>query len=589
VAYAERTGRQHPMISDTSDQTGAPAASAESAPRPAPPVVNVVSPMWRGIVLIAVISLFVGVYATWADPWTALVVMIGYGGLLACAVLAVTVRRPAAMRRLEYGVLGLAIALYIASLPHLFPRSNNPPYAGDEGILLDRAGFALYRHADLYALAWPHAVAGRSIGITLTLSGQVVSRYQYPPIAAILDAMVKPLTPGLPTAGIIAAVALGVTTLLMFFLLPSPWRAVAPMVCLGLGIYQPDVWAGAPVMVMLPLLILALYRWTSIGSGGRLGRGGWMSAVCLGLAAAVHQLAWFIVPFLLMAIFLVRRADVPRREAARLAGAYAAVAGATFAVVNVPFMIWNFGDWLSGIGAPVTQAAVPYGQGLVGITYYFTGGSGALSFYSYAALLYAIALLICFGLWFKRLGPAVAILPWTILFFPSRSLSGYFTVFVALWVVSLLTIDYGVFVRARGPRPLFQGTGARAAVVAALFLPAAVCLAIAAGTPQPLRLTVAPLSPTGRIAALTVTATNTSGGDIAPHFALQAGASPTAVWIIRRGPATLRRGATATYLIEAPFALATASRHVPVELRVFSASPDTLSTATVTSGSALPR
>jgi hypothetical protein len=572
------------MISETSDQTGALAASAESAPLPATPAVNVVSAMWRGIVLIAVISLFVGVYATWADPWTALVVMIGYGGLLACAVLAVTLRTPAAMRRLEYGVLGLAISLFAASLPHLFPVSANPPYAGDEGILLDHAGLALYRHTDPYVLAWPHAVAGRSMGFTLTLSGQVVSRFQYPPITAIFDAIATPFTHGLPTAGIIAAAALVITTLLMFFLLPSPWRAVAPMVCLGLGIYQPEVWAGAPVMVMLPLLILALYRWTSIGSGGRLGRGGWVSAVCLGLAATAHQLAWFIAPFLLMAIFLVRRADVSRREAARLAGAYAAVAGATFAVVNVPFMIWNFGDWLSGIGAPVTQAAVPYGQGLIGITYYIIGGSGALSFYGYAALLYAIALLVCFGLWFRRLGPAVAILPWTILFFPSRSLSGYFTVFVGLWVVSLLTIDYGVFVRARRPRPLFQGTRARAAVVTALFLPAAACLAIAVGTPQPLRLTVASRGATMRIDALTVTATNTSGGNITPHFALQAGAAPTAVWVIRRGPATLRRGATATYLIEAPSALATTSRSVPVELRVFSANPDTLSSAPVTNG-----
>jgi hypothetical protein len=571
------------MISETSGRTGALAASTGSAPSPGPPVVEV-STIWRGIVLIAVISLFAGSYATWADPWTALVVMIGFGGLLACAVLAVTLRRRAAMRRLEYGVLGLAISLYVASLPHVFGGRVNLWYRGDEGVLLDGAGSALHRHVDPYAIAWPHAVAGQNAGITLTMSGHVVSKFQYPPVAAILDALVQPLTRGLPAAGVIAAVALGITTVLMFFLLPSPWRAVAPMVCVGLGIYQPDVWAGAPTMVMLPLLIVALYRWTSIGSGGRLGYGGWISAICLGLAAAVHQLAWFIVPFLLMAIFLVRRADVPRREAARLAGAYAVVAGATFAVVNLPFMIWNFGDWLSGISAPVTQAAFPAGQGVIGITYYFIGGSGALRFYGYAALLYAIALLVCFGLWFQRLGPAVAILPWTILFFPSRSLSGYFTVFVGLWVVTLLTIDYGVFARAHRPRPLVQGTWARAAVVTALFLPAAACLAIAVGTPQPLRLTVAPPSATGPIAALTVTATNTSGHDITPHFALQAGAAPTAAWVVKRGPATLKRGATATYLIKAPFALAATNRSAPVELRVFSANPDTLSSAKVING-----
>ncbi|HUL27653.1 MAG TPA: hypothetical protein VLW44_17990 [Streptosporangiaceae bacterium] len=579
------------MTSQTSHRTDLPATDGQPALLPAhglAPAADLVSTMSRGIVLVAAISLFIGIQATWADPWTAAVVMIGYAGILSCAVLAVTLRRPASMRRLEYGVLGLALVLYAASFPRMFPAGSKRPYPGDEGTLTDLAGAALRHRADPYAKLWPHAFTDRNAGITLTMSGHIVGRFGYPPMAAILDALAKPFTPGLATAGIIGAAALGITAVVMFLLLPSPWRAVAPMICLGLGIYQPAVRAGEPAIVALPLLMLALYRWTSIGASGRLGPSGWASAACLGLAAATQQLAWFVAPFLLMAIFLVRRTDMPGRAAARLAYAYAAVAAAIFAAVNLPFMIWNFADWLRGIGSPLTQGAIPNGQGLIGISYYLIGGSGALSFYGYAALLYAAALLACFGLFFARLGPAVAILPWTILFFPTRSQSGYFFEFAGLWVVSLLTIDYAVFARVHRPRgrqrSLCQGSRARAAVVTALFLPVVACLVIAIGTPQPLRLTVTRPTADGRIGVLTVTATNVSGHDITPHFAMSANSATTAIWVIERGPATLTRGATATYLIRAPFASATSSSGVPVKLRVFSAGPDTLSSTMVTKG-----
>jgi hypothetical protein len=590
VLRADSDGAQPTRGPDSDGAQPAPepdSDGAQPAAEPAP-TDSQVSTLWRGIVLVALISLFIGVQASWSDLWTTPAVMIGYAGILLGAVLAVTLRRPVSMRLLECGVLGLAIGLYITTFPRLYPATAKHPYRGDEGILTDLAGSALRHRVDPYAMSWPHALAGRSLGITLTMSGHLISRFEYPPLTAILNALAEPYTRGLPTAGVLSVVTLGLTAIVMFILLPSPWRVVAPMICLGLGLYAPDVSAGAPAILALPLLMLALYRWTSIGSGGRLGPIGWVSAVCLGLAAATQQLAWFIVPFLLVAIFLVRRSDTPMPAAARLVGKYIAVATITFAVVNIPFMIWNLGDWARAIGAPLTQGAIPNGQGLIGITYYLIGGSGALVFYGYAAVLYTAALLVCFCVWFRRLGPAVAILPWTILFFPIRSQSGYFVIFAGLWVVSLLTIDFAVFERAhqlggRLRRRLFLDSPVRAIVVAALFLPTVACLAVAIGTPQPLRLTVTP-PPTGHvIARLTVTATNLSGHDVTPHFALSSDSATTAIWIIKSGPPTLPPGATATYLINAPFNAATGPPGVLIKLRVFSAAPDTLSSATVIS------
>jgi hypothetical protein len=561
---------------------------------------DTVAVTWRGVLLVALVTLFIGLRGAWtaevwADLWAALTITAGYAGILACAVLAVALRGPAAMRRLEYGVLGLAIMLQVAAFPSRFPAGARP-YANDEGVLTDLAGRALQHGADPYARSWPQAFAGWDKGVTSTMSGHVVTRFEYPPLAAILNALAQPLTRGLPTAGVVATAVLLVTTVVMFFLLPSPWRAVSPIICVGLGIYASYARLGYPTIIALPLLMLAVYRWTSVGAGGRLGRAGWISALALGLAAATEQLAWFLVPFLVLAIFLLRRGDAPLRRRARLAGSYLAVIAAAFAAVNVPFAIWSFRDWLSGILSPLTQGAIPHGQGLIGITYYWVGGSGALGFYSYAALLYAIGLMVCFALYFSRLGLAVAILPWTIFFFSIRSEDGYFILPVGLWAVSVLTADPSVLGRRHriaeaGRRTAEAGrTGSlrigartRAGVAIAAFLPAAACLAIAIGTPQPLRLALDQPRPTGRhhlIDALIVRATNVSGHAIAPHFALSSTSAASVAWIIESGPATLAPRGSATYVIRAPFAAAgRPAGHRRIELRVFSSAPDTLSSA----------
>jgi uncharacterized membrane protein len=550
---------------------------------------------WRGVVLVALITLFIGLRGAWtaevwADLWAALTITVGYAGILACAVLAVTLRGPAAMRRLEYGVLGLAIMLQVAAFPSRFPAGARP-YANDEGVLTDLAGRALQHGTDPYARTWPQAFAGWDKGVTSTLSGHIVTRFEYPPLAAILNALAQPLTRGLPTAGVVATAVLLLSTVVMFFLLPSPWRAVAPIICVGLGIYASYARLGYPTIIALPLLMLAVYRWTSIGAGGRLGRAGWLSALALGLAAATEQLAWFLVPYLVLAIFLLRRGDVPLRRRARLAGAYSAVVTAAFAVVNVPFAVWNFRAWLSGILSPLDQGAIPHGQGLIGITYYWVGGSGALGFYSYTALLYAIGLLVCFALYFSRLGLAVAIAPWTIFFFSIRSEDGYFILPVGLWAVSVLTADQSVLDRRHRPAAagsagrLQIGAWTRTGLAVTAFLPAAACLAIAIGTPQPLRLALDRPTAAGRhhlIATLIVRAANASGHAITPHFAVSSTSAASVAWIIESGPATLAARAAATYVIKAPFAAAARpAGHRRIELRVFSTGPDTLSSAVV--------
>jgi hypothetical protein len=560
-----------------------------------------VSVTWRAVVLITLLCLLAGMRPVWnAIIWhhsyMTLALLAGYAAIFGCAILAVVLRVPAAMRRLEYGVLALALWLYASSLPRWF-RPGTTSYANDEGPLTDLAGTALRSGRDPYARSWPRAFVGWRDGMTQTMSGHVVRRFDYPPVAAILDALAKPVTHGLPTAGVVAALALLVLTVLTFFLLPSPWRTAAPLVCIGLGIYLPVARLGYPTVIALPLLVLAVNRWTSVGAGGRLGRLGWAGAIGLGLAAATEQVTWFFAPFLIVAIVLVRRGELPWRATVRVCGYYVGIAIAAFGIVNLPFAAWNFRDWLEGVIAPMTQGAVPHGQGLVDVSLYLLRGSGAMNFYSYGALAYGIALLFGFTLYLRRLGAAVAILPWTIFLFSVRSQDGYFLLPAVLWVVSVLTGDRSVIERAHDlagplrrvlPGGRLFGTRAPAAVLAAAFLPAVACLAVAVGTPPPLRLTVSVPAAGGsgtHVSSLTVAVTNGSGHDVSPHFALSSGVSITAYWIITSGPTTLRPGATARYVITAPWRSAAPSRAAKLlELRAYSGGPATLSSAVISRG-----
>jgi uncharacterized membrane protein len=100
---------------------------------------------------------------------------------------------------------------------------------------------------------------------------------------------------------------------------------------------------------------------------------------------------------------------------------------ATFLVINLPFIAWGPAAWFSGVLAPLSQHALPYGQGLVGLSVYLRVGGGAIDAYSYAAALLYLALLAWFIMDFGRLARCCFVLPSVALFVSGRSLSVYWT------------------------------------------------------------------------------------------------------------------------------------------------------------------
>ena len=354
--------------------------------------------------------------------------------------------------------------------------------------------------------------------------------------------------------------------------------------------------AGINDTLLVPFLLVVAYRWSDIGRTGRLGRGGITRAVCLGLAASISPVAWFIAPFVVLGIFLLRAPLLGGRGALAVAARFTALVGMTFGVINGPFMFWSPTAWLAGVGTPLFQHAIPYGQGLIDATVFFHLGGGNLAYYTYASVAIFAALLVVFVAYFRRMWLAAFILPSAALFFPTRSLAEYFMTLISVWVVSLVSPGSGPSPEAEvGRRRLvgpesgpnspqsFSGQHVRrpsARLLAlAAFLPGLAFLVLALSAAPPLVLTIRSVETNGqlqKIWQMQVEVTNRSRTALAPHFATNFIGQMTSFWNAN-GPKTLQPGQSATYRLVAPNIGSMPGITQPLILQVVTAGPESIS------------
>ncbi|CAM5556456.1 hypothetical protein SALBM311S_06137 [Streptomyces alboniger] len=508
----------------------------------------------RGMTLIATISLFIGTRSAWTQamldhPPVAGAISVCYAGILVCGVLALVVRSRQSLVRVDAGVLVLAVALVICGywLNHI---------GTDEGVLTDQAARQILHGQPIYGQPWPWLFGTPNSGVTKTMSGGADYTYGYPPLTALLAAPVQAVLHSTAAATLVTTGALIAGSVALWLLLPAPWRSAATAVCLGFGILPGYARSGYPAIVALALLVPVAVRWPATGAGGRLGRSGVLRAVCLGAACAAQQLAWFFAPFLLIALYAVRRGELGARPTAAVLARFTGIAALTWAAVNAYFAAQGFSVWLHGILLPLTQKAILHGQGLMGISYYFTAGSGRLDYYSYASLLLLAGLLTATVLFVRRLGPALTVLPWLSFYLATRSQDGYFLMMTPLWLAAAATVPASALASAWEPRiPRLTGRPAKAAIAAVLVTPALLCAGIAAASPPPLHLTLTThlTHPTDRaraaIRSVTVRAANNTGTALTPHFASRNGQGASKWWTITEGPATLAPHHTAIYVV----------------------------------------
>ncbi len=158
----------------------------------------------------------------------------------------------------------------------------------------------------------------------------------------------------------------------------------------------------------------------------------WLSAILLGLACAVKQIAWPLVPFYAIIVW--------RRHGTRAAVERSAVIAGTFLLPNLPFVLSSPRAWAASQLLPMSLPIFPSGVGLVALS-----RAGMLPLFSpvvYTVLeMAALALLI---VWFARrphvraeVALILALVPFLLAW---HSAASYFVVIPALAVYASLPL-----------------------------------------------------------------------------------------------------------------------------------------------------
>jgi len=514
-------------------------------------------------------------YGTFAS-WSAIpVVLLGLLGLLliVAAWLPTSVLSEHRQHLIGWGALAAIIAaLAIWSYFQVFTA---PDYGTDE-IAFDQyaAQLALhginpYLHSMAPAFPLFHVSPN---GYTFQLNGQPVTALSYPALAfeAYLPLLAAGVTSQAAVWVEIFSWALG--AVILYAVLP---RSVAPIagVVVSIDVYVGYAVGGVTDTLFVPLLIGAAVGWDQFASAR--GPRAWRGPVCMGLAMAVKQTPWLVLPFVVAGIVLESRHRSGTRQAVRDGLRYTGIAFAAFTAPNLPYVAAAPSAWLNGIMTPFNSHTVPAGQGLVDISLSLMAGGGSLTAYNVAATVVLAAMLACYVTTYPALKPAAFLLPSIALFFADRSFGSYLVMLVPSALAAAATTA-----RPRGLKAARRwrwvaaggGLAALGAVTAAL------------ATPSPLSVSIESVRTTGQLATVgqvTLSVTNNTGGSVRPAFTLENGTIMTAFWQPVSGPAVLAPHQHASYTIVAPSYPAMPSIQSGFQVLAFLTSPASVSRTSV--------
>ena len=207
----------------------------------------------------------------------------------------------------------------------------------------------------------------------------------------------------------------------------------------SLSVYIGYAVGGVTDALFVPLLIGAVVRWDRFA--WTRGPGAWRGPVLLGLAMAVKQTPWALLPFLAAGVALEARGrGANRNETERTAARYCAIALVAFLVPNLAFVAANPRAWLSGVLTPLSSHTVPAGQGLVGLSLFLGLGGGSLLAYSAALVVVLVAMWVIYVFTYPALKACAVAMPAVVLFFSARSFGSYLVTMLPAAIVAAMTI-----------------------------------------------------------------------------------------------------------------------------------------------------
>jgi uncharacterized membrane protein len=151
----------------------------------------------------------------------------------------------------------------------------------------------------------------------------------------------------------------------------------------------------------------------------------------LGIACAIKQQPWFVLPFILIYAWKTRGSSKGRGV-----GVMVAMTAAGFILPNIPFLLWNPEAWLEGVLGPLVLNLAPAGQG---ISLLSSQGWVELTkpFLISVMVIITVICLVAYWRYFPRMKNLLWVLPGIILFVSPRSLHSYFVYWIplaALWL-----------------------------------------------------------------------------------------------------------------------------------------------------------
>lgn len=508
---------------------------------------------------IVVLARLTAAFPVTADGWPGLALLLALVSvvLVVIVVLSAVSSSRVVRHRMEIALLVAgAVVVLVEQRAVIFVAHHM--YPSDEGRLGQYAIDAISHGHDPYTRTWPSVA--RFAGNTPLFGGGGVVRFGYPPLSAEVGAALGALWRPLGTPGVVDGLGLLAAAVVVFTALPRGWRATAVIVALGLAPLTTYAVNGHPAMLALPLLCAACLRWTQIGAGGHLGLTGIAQAVCLGLAAAAQQLAWFVAIGVVLAIWLIRRGELPADRARTVVARYLGIAGIGWVLVNLPFAVVGPGAWLRGVLSVLTQHAVASGQGVVMLSVVLRGQGGRFQLYSYAGGLTLLAIIGATAIGIRRLAPAVPVLFALVFVVTARSQGEYLLVLAPVWLVWLVGSDPAAIARSRplgrSGRWSMLHTSRRKQVSVAVvaMLPAAACVAVAVSTPGPLALRVVSSRLSGpRITAIEISAVNRTDHAVVAHYYVDARSHIRSPWRIVSGPARIKPGERVSLTLQPGF------------------------------------
>ncbi len=367
-----------------------------------------------------------------------------------------------------------------------------------------------------------------------------------------------------------------VTCALIFALLPASIRWLSALLLLApafSGVFA----SGGTDAAFLPFLVLAVWRWDRFGLGRSAGVARWMGPVALGLACSIKQAPWFCIPFL--AIGLAVEANVSGRRPVRVVGRYLAVVGGIFAVVNLPFVIWQPAAWARGTFLPFASPLVADGQGLVTLALHGIAHGVSLPLLTLAGALVLVALMATMVIWYPQMKRIWMFCIPLAFFVATRSLSTYLADLYPAAIVAAFSVAPALRTQAVAGRGRLRLPSGLAAVVPAV---AAVCVSVLAFLSPPLQLGVQSVttSRSSGIETVTLDVHNVTGQTVIPHFMVTEGSNnPGGFWFpYGRQELVLGPHASTTVTLHPLAPFGTPNRGSQWLVEAYTASPEALST-----------